>query len=62
MRPITTLKLMACMVLVCTANLAYFKSASDINTRSTFVLPILDATTVVSALIDLQGAGLSYNV
>jgi hypothetical protein len=60
--PTTTLQLTACLILVCTANFAYYKSASDSNTRSSFMLPNLDTGTVITAIIDLQGAGFSYKV
>jgi hypothetical protein len=57
-----TLSVLACLVLVCTSSLTYYKSAGDQYTRSSFTLPYLGATTVITAIINLQGAGFSYNV
>lgn len=57
-----TLCLLACLLVTTSASYAYYKSSFDPNTRSSFTLPVLDSTTIVTALIDLQGAGLSYKV
>jgi hypothetical protein len=56
------LYLLASLLATSSASYAYYKSSSDQNTRSSFTLPVLDSTTIVTALIDLQGAGLSYKV
>lgn len=58
----TSFTVLACLVLVCTSSLMYYKSSSDPYTRSSFTLPYLAPTTVITALVNLQGAAFSYNV
>lgn len=57
-----TLCLLAFLLATTSASYSYYKSSSDPNTRSSFTLPVLDSTVIVTALVDLQGSGLSYKV
>jgi hypothetical protein len=53
---------LACLMLLCSADMVYYQSCGDQNTRSSFNLPYLYASSVVTAIIDLQGGSNSYNV
>jgi hypothetical protein len=57
-----TLLLLACLLATSSASYSYYKSSSDFNSRSSFTLPVQDTTAIVTALIDLKGAGYSYKV
>lgn len=59
---ISILKLLACLLIICHADIVYYKNCGDSNSRASFDLPSLQPTSNITAYIDLKGSSYSYNV
>lgn len=51
----------SCLV-VTSAGIGYYKRSDDSNLRSSFFLPYLAQGSIITALIDVHGASIQYNV